>query len=286
MISVALFQFSLFVAYFIVTCRGLSCSGGTIPVSQADSDTCYSTYAQSSAVSFFNGSVQDGNCELFSDLNFSNVTHNWSSHYTNCAKDGNLFITLLLPDSFGLPPKLSSTRCIQYNTTLCSCQMNCLLHFYQTLNSHNHYIYLEGIDCNETLYNTTIEGIQYDKESSYWSNFTAKEDFNPCTIDPVVSSSSPVISSTSVTSFNIRPTVSISSDLYISLTHFMSPTPSNKSSSRSSLLIGGTLISSNFLIPSAPLSSLRPTSFSHISSDILCSTVSNCCRLVISIDFA
>ncbi|XP_019863892.1 PREDICTED: uncharacterized protein LOC109593089 [Amphimedon queenslandica] len=98
----------------------------------------------------------------------------------------------------------------------------------------------------------------------------------------VVSSSSPLISSTSVTSFNIMPTASISSDLYISSTHFMSPTPSNKSSSRSSLLISGTLISNsniNFLIPSAPLSS-------HISSDILCSTVSNCCRLVISIDFA
>ncbi|XP_019862105.1 PREDICTED: uncharacterized protein LOC109590651 [Amphimedon queenslandica] len=277
--SVALFQFSLFVAYFIVTCRGLSCSGGTIPVSQADSDTCYSTYAQSSAVSFFNGSVQDGNCEVFSDLNFFNVTHNWSSHYTNwsshytnCAKDVNLFITLLLPDSFGLPPKLSSTRCIQYNTTLCSCQMNCLLHFYQiqnVLNGRNHYIYLEGIDCNETLYNTTIEGIQYDKESSYWSNFIAKEDSTPCTIDPVVSSSSPLISSTSVTSFNIMPTASISSDLYNSLTHFMSPTPSNKSSSRSSLLIGGTLSNSNFLIPSAPLSSLRPISFSHISSGII-----------------
>uniref|UniRef100_A0A1X7SL26 Uncharacterized protein n=1 Tax=Amphimedon queenslandica TaxID=400682 RepID=A0A1X7SL26_AMPQE len=204
----------------------LSCSGGTISVSQAHSDTCYSTYAQSSAVSFFNGSVQDGNCETFSNLNFFNVTHNWSSHYTNCAKDEDLFIFLLLPGAFGLPPKLSLTHCIQYNTTSCSCQMNCLLHFYQILYNHNHYIYLEGIDCNETLYNTTIEGIQYDRESSYWSNFTAKEDSNPCTIDQVVSSSSPLISSTSVTSFNIMPTASISSDLYNSLAHFMPPTPS------------------------------------------------------------
>ena len=115
--------------------------------------------------------------------------------------------------------------------------MNCLLHFYEM--PHNLYIYLEGIDCNETLYNTTIEGIQYDRDLSYWSNFTAKEDSTPCTIgysscnhdyfiihytstiDPVVSSSSPLISSIS--------TASVFSDLYISSTHLMSPTPSSKS---------------------------------------------------------
>ena len=49
-------------------------------------------------------------------------------------------------------------------------------------------------------------------------------------IDPVVSSSPPLISSTSVTSFtdNIMSTAFISSDLYIFSTHFVTPTPSSK----------------------------------------------------------
>ena len=49
-------------------------------------------------------------------------------------------------------------------------------------------------------------------------------------IDPVVSSSPSLISSTPVTSFtdNIMSTASISSDLYIFSTHFVTPTPSSK----------------------------------------------------------
>ena len=111
------------------------------------------------------------------------MTPNWSSHYTNCATDGNLLIFVLQKNqNFGEFPELLLTRCIQYNTTSsvsCSCQMNCLLHFDRS--SRNSYIYLEGIDCNETLYNTTIEGL-YDRDLSYWSNFTAKEDSTPCAI--------------------------------------------------------------------------------------------------------
>ena len=57
--------------------------------------------------------------------------------------------------------------------------MNCLLHFDWL--SRNSYIYLEGIGCNETIYNTTMEGL-YDRDLSYWSNFTAKEESTPCAI--------------------------------------------------------------------------------------------------------
>ena len=114
-----------------------------------------------------------------SALNFTLVKQNWSSHFNTCKGSGGLYLSQL--QQSGGSDALLSTQCVQFNTSVsssnCSCQMNCLLHFHPTS-----YAYLEGIDCDTQLYNTTIDGI-YKKSPGYWSNFTIRNGSTHCNKD-------------------------------------------------------------------------------------------------------
>ena len=115
-----------------------------------------------------------------SALDFTVVKQNWSSHFNTCTKGSSGLLLSQLQQSSG-SNDLLSTQCVQFNTSVsssnCSCQMNCLLHFHQTS-----YAYLEGIDCDTQLYNTTIEGL-YRKSPGYWSNFTIRNGSTHCNKD-------------------------------------------------------------------------------------------------------
>ena len=114
-----------------------------------------------------------------SALNFTHVKQNWSLHFDNCTKGSSGLLLSQLQS--GGSDALLSTQCVQFNTSVsssnCSCQMNCLLHFHQTS-----YAYLEGIDCDTQLYNTTIDGL-YRKSLGYWSNFTIRNGSTHCNKD-------------------------------------------------------------------------------------------------------
>ena len=125
------------------------------------------TVYRSAASKYFNNTVLMGSCNLFTALNFTLIGGNWSSHFNTCAYDANLFLNILLKGR--AHRDLLSTQCLKYDsnstsTGNCSCQMDCLLQF--ELGAYS-YIFLEGIDCNQTVFNSAIN--IYRTSASLWS---------------------------------------------------------------------------------------------------------------------
>ena len=116
---------------------------------------------------------------MFGALNFTHVENNWSMHFNACLFDSRLEINDIVIPENGRFLSLLSTQCWKYDNKVdpCNCDMDCLMVF-----QLNHYIYIEGINCNETTFNTSIN--IFKKHSSFQSNFTWKDGYPNCSNTP------------------------------------------------------------------------------------------------------
>ena len=133
-------------------------------------------HCRSGANSSFNVTFLKNNCFLFAAFNFTNIDtkNNWPSFFNTCLNDTGSLNVINEAASNG---KLSSTKCLKYDILSegsCNCHMDCLLRFEVGRRS---YIYLEGINCNVTIFNTAIDIFTH---SMLQSNVSWKDGFPDC----------------------------------------------------------------------------------------------------------
>lgn len=119
---------------------------------------------------------------MFGALNFTHIDNNWSTHFNACLFDSTLAIYNLVIPRNGKLPLLLSTQCWKYDNKAsevdpCDCDMDCLMVF-----ELNYYIYIEGINCNETTFNNSL--IIFKRSENLRSNFALKNNYPNCSNTP------------------------------------------------------------------------------------------------------
>lgn len=135
---------------------------------------------------YFNVTVSNYKCHLFAAFNFTYV-ENWPLYFNECAHDNNnkFFFHNLVKKGGGTGATIDlvSTQCLKYDllsgVNSCDCHMDCLLQF--KLGRYS-YIYLEGINCNETTFNNSL--IIFERSENLRSNFTLKKNYPNCSNTP------------------------------------------------------------------------------------------------------
>lgn len=129
-------------------------------------------------------------CHLFAAFNFTGID-NWPLYFNECAHDDpNKFFFhrhVKKEGGSGAPTDLLSTQCLKYDllsgVNSCDCHMDCLLQF--SLGKYS-YIYLEGINCNQTIFKDSLN--IFKRSNNLRSNFTQKNHYPNCSNTPGITS--------------------------------------------------------------------------------------------------
>ena len=134
-------------------------------------------HCRSGANLSFNVTFLPTTCFLFAAFNFTDIdtTNNWLPFFNACLNETGSLNVINDKASTG---KLSSTKCLKYDILSkdsCDCHMDCLLRFEAGRRS---YLYLEGINCNKTIFDTVID--TFIKDVTFQSNISWKDGFPTC----------------------------------------------------------------------------------------------------------
>ena len=137
---------------------------------------------RSGASIYFN--ISSPTCILFGHLNFTHIENDWSPYFNVCMHTEMSFPSLLKDDRqrAGVITSLLSAKCLKYEImteSACICRMNCLLTY---ISSSYSYMYLEGINCNEITFNTSMD--IFLRSEDLQLNFTWKDGYPNCPNTP------------------------------------------------------------------------------------------------------